>query len=250
MYIDTEDTFDARRLSEVLCTRFPERYAASAVADTGSDAPAARDDGAATVAARHAALLRALDRVTVYREGTMEAVVARLCGLDGELVRHDVRLLVVDSVAAPARRQFDHRESGAMAARSEQLARQASALKVLAETFRLPVVVTNQVTAAVGSGARRGGGDGSGVSRGGGVSGGGGGASPAYATTDVDDELLPALGTTWAHCVSNRFLLTDGWTGGRTDRGAGRGVLAVLKSPCAPNVRVRYAITAAGVVGS
>ena len=214
VYIDTEGTFDAVRLSQIACSRFPGRFA------TGSG-------GSAAAAVRHAALLQALGRVTVFRESTMADVVARLASLEDLMAVTRVRLVVLDSVAAPARREFDHRDQGAMASRSDMLARQASLLKALAEAFRVPVIVTNQVTTVVNSNR-----DGA-------------------AVTAVDEELLPALGTTWAHCVSNRFLLADGsgdkGGDGRGDRGHGCGVLVVLKSPCAPNVKLRFVIEAAGM---
>jgi RAD51-like protein 1 len=59
---------------------------------------------------------------------------------------------------------------------------QASRLKYLAETFHIPVLVTNQVTTHIGG------------SFGGGSTGGGG-------------HLTAALGTLWAHAVNTRLVL-------------------------------------------
>jgi RAD51-like protein 1 len=90
------------------------------------------------------------------------------------------------------------------------LGRQASRLKFLAESFRIPVLVTNQVTTA--------------------VSGGGG--------------LTAALGPTWAHAVNTRLIMAA-----QQDPDSGRPlrVLMVAKSPTAPLTSVAYAITTGGV---
>ena len=234
IYIDTEDTFDAARLREVLLARYPTRYSL---------------DGAVDGGARAAALSAALARVTVYRESSSSGLVARLGALEDVILTTGVRLVVVDSVAALARREWDAGEAVEIRARSELLARQASALKALAETFCLPVVVTNQITSRMrgreGGGGpapffrdqqqqqpRRPGGDGDDDVD----------AVPT-GEGDIDNELVPALGNTWAHCVSNRFFLEAGAAG----RGGGSGTLTILKSPCAPNDTLRYAISAGGV---
>ena len=88
IYIDTEDTFSAERLQGVLCARYPEQF---------SDSPHPSH-------ARHrAALAAALGRVTVYRETTSKGLTARLGGLEDVIIARNVRLLILDSVAALAR---------------------------------------------------------------------------------------------------------------------------------------------------
>lgn len=56
-----------------------------------------------------------------------------------------MKLVLLDSVAALLRTEHSGDAASAMAARGDQLGRQATALKVLAEQHRIPVVVTNQV---------------------------------------------------------------------------------------------------------
>lgn len=58
------------------------------------------------------------------------------------IIEHDVKLLVVDSVASLVRHEFN---ACAIASRQAELTKEAQTLKYLAETFKMPVVVTNQV---------------------------------------------------------------------------------------------------------
>jgi RAD51-like protein 1 len=78
-----------------------------------------------------------------------------------------------------------------MLERSEHVGRQAAALKVLAERHRIPVVVTNQVTARPTGPAAH-------AFQGGGAPEGGG---------DGDGHSAAALGTKWAHGVNVRLVL-------------------------------------------
>lgn len=92
-----------------------------------------------------------------------------------------MQLIVIDSIAALARTDYGAR---GVADRQRMLGQQASRLKALAESFRIPVLVTNQVTTAVG---REGGG------------------------------LVAALGPMWAHAVNTRLVLAaqqgERWAG-------------------------------------
>jgi len=110
------------------------------------------------------------------------------------------------------------------------LGQQAARLKYLAESFRIPVLVTNQVTTASGSASER-------------------GADFAFQQADaasssqrgrrVDSQLVAALGTKWAHCVNTRLLL-EAAEGGRW--------VTVAKSAGASHRTVPYAVTPAGVI--
>lgn len=59
----------------------------------------------------------------------------------------DIKLIVLDSIAALLRTEFGGGEAAALAARGEMLGQQAALLKAVAEANRIPVVVTNQVWA-------------------------------------------------------------------------------------------------------
>lgn len=65
--------------------------------------------------------------------------------LEAGVIEHSARLVIVDSVAALARAEFGGGGSGSIVERQEMLGSVASRLKQLAEAFRIPVVVTNQV---------------------------------------------------------------------------------------------------------
>ena len=69
------------------------------------------------------------------------------------------------------------------------------------------------------------------------------GAGSAIASLDVDEELLPALGPSWAHCVNTRLFL-QALPG---TRGSGVGHLTVMKSAVSPVLSLPYRITAAGI---
>mmetsp|Transcript_9846 Transcript_9846/g.22353 ORF Transcript_9846/g.22353 Transcript_9846/m.22353 type:complete len:157 (-) Transcript_9846:805-1275(-) len=103
-----------------------------------------------------------------------------------ELLLHQpTALVVVDSVAAPVRAHFDR---GQIAARQEKLVSHAAALKYLAETHELAVLVTNQVMGSTASARLE--------------------PGSIAAVTGRDDALLSAsLGNTWSHSVNMRLVL-------------------------------------------
>jgi len=179
VYIDTEGRFSAERLVHII----------TALGGT--------HDMAACVS-----VLKA--------EGTSSAqLLALLQGLEQTIIEHEVGLVVCDSVAANIRVEF---ASDKLRERQQALARQASQLKYLAETFSLTALVTNQVM--------------------------GGGRGVSATVVDVsriedDGELTAALGTAWAHCVNVRVALEE-CNGAR--------VLRVVKSPLSKEARVAYAI--------
>ncbi len=100
--------------------------------------------------------------------GCVQGLLTRLKGLDDVVVTHGVRLIVVDSIACLARKVRCRRCAGQalwpllsgcahslqdfgpteLQERQMLLSETAAALKYLAETFNLPVVVTNQVCAS------------------------------------------------------------------------------------------------------
>jgi RecA/RadA recombinase len=119
----------------------------------------------------------------------------------GSRQRLPVRLLVIDSIAAPIRRDFDMMMTSSSLSSSSSIAAQRAAaifqiarkLKELASNFNLAVVVINQVGA-----------------------GGGGVGSNIYSsnqhqrndTLDIrDGEFTASLGTAWQYCVSTRIIL-------------------------------------------
>jgi RecA/RadA recombinase len=132
-----------------------------------------------------------LENLTVHNPGNTAELHRTLASLEEEiLLRNDsaadgksgpsgtqhrgssfpVRLLVLDSIAAPARRDFG---SGSAPQRAAAVLQVAQMLKRLADQFQLAVLVINQVGAS----------------------------------SDDNSTSRAALGTSWHHCVSTRIQL-------------------------------------------
>jgi len=98
--------------------------------------------------------------------------------------RLPVRLIVVDSIAAPIKRDFDMMGSSSTniaAQRNTAIFQIAKKLKQLAYDYQLAVVVVNQV--------------------------GSGSSMSARLDRGNDGEFSASLGTAWQHCVSTRIVL-------------------------------------------
>eukprot|EP00878_Enallax_costatus_P014034 GHUV01014676.1.p1 GENE.GHUV01014676.1~~GHUV01014676.1.p1 ORF type:complete len:342 (+),score=88.81 GHUV01014676.1:305-1330(+) len=133
MYIDTETKFSSQRLLEMASERL------AAATDSGLiDAQQLTYEGLVEPV---------LNRVLVMRPTTVEHLQAQLQGLKLEVARRDMKLIILDSIAALLRTDHAGVESAAITARGELLGQQAAVLKSIAEAHRIPVVVTNQVTA-------------------------------------------------------------------------------------------------------
>jgi len=148
-----------------------------------------------------------LDNLTVHQPGTSEELLDTLDELEYEILirnqrnvrgKYPVRLLVVDSIAAPIRRDFG---MGSAPQRAAIIFRLAQKLKRLADQLHLAVVVINQV----GSGGEDTGGGSNGLP--------GSASSAAVLEYPQNVPVRAALGTSWHHCVSTRLLLeTSTWT--------------------------------------
>ena len=128
VYIDTESAFSAERLVEMAQTRKPEHFATEE------------------------SLLRLTENIHVYAESTCASLLKRLECLEEALILHNVKLVVLDSVASLVRKEFDSQLGRNMIDRTNLLTRQAAILKYIAEEFAIPVVVTNQITTKFGGG--------------------------------------------------------------------------------------------------
>lgn len=209
VYFDTENKFSAARLTEIASARFPQVFLPT--------------DAAPRNAERLALLM---DSVIIFHEPNSQSLLERLQQLDDLVMSRSVSLIVVDSVASLVRKEFGR---DTLVARQEVLSRIASALKYLAETFTIPVVVTNQVL-----GSMRDEGAGTAPS----VSGGLG----TCEVVDADELVIPALGNTWSHCVNTRILLQ------KLPGDCVRQEVKIVKSPLAPITSCPYSISAAGIV--
>lgn len=212
IYIDTEAAFSASRLVEMASNRFPDIFKSKEL------------------------LIQLSKRVHVYWESTCSSLWERLQSLEEDVISKGVGLIVLDSVASLVRKEFDSRVSRNMNERTALLSKEAAILKYLAETFHIPVVVTNQITTRfVGEGP-----------------GGGNSLNRTEAFQDVDggvdaepeeddgSRVTAALGNTWSHAVNTRLIVQylD-----ETFR-----QILISKSPIAPFASFVYTIQAKGIV--
>jgi len=128
-----------------------------------------------------------LYRVTVLAADEWEGYeqcLSRIRALFQDDTRLATGLLVVDSIAAPARAHF---ERARLSERQRLLSSHAALFKSLAEEEGLVVLVTNQVQGSSGSDD--------------------GGLRELSRVGEPEDEMSACLGTSWAHCVNVRLVL-------------------------------------------
>lgn len=190
LYIDTELSLRAQRLAEIIRVRFGESR-----------------------------VIPTLDKIQVQTAATPRALRELLDGIEETIIKHGIKLVIVDSIAAVVRR--DTSLSGPE--RQEFLVGLASVLKRLAESYVLAVVVTNHITMGDQQQARH----------------------AFEQRPDAHDapeqlQMTPALGRLWAHSANTRLVLENDGANGRRIR--------VAKSPMSPVIAVPYAIDAEGIV--
>ncbi|CAN6482803.1 unnamed protein product [Victoria cruziana] len=124
-----------------------------------------------------------LDNIFLHSVHTADDLLSLLHRLDPILPR--LRLLVVDSIAALFRSEFET-SSADLVRRSNLFFRIAGKLKAHASRFGFAVVVTNQVGDVIGTET-------------------GGGGRPLVTS---GRRVCPALGLSWANCVNTRLFLS------------------------------------------
>ncbi|KAF3786449.1 DNA repair XRCC3-like protein [Nymphaea thermarum] len=126
-----------------------------------------------------------LDNIFLHSVQTADDLLSLLLRLDPILPR--LRLLVIDSIAALFRSEFET-SSTDLVRRSNLFFRIAGKLKAQASRFGFAVVVANQVGDVIGE-----------------ETGGGGGCRPLVTS---GRRVCPALGLSWANCVNTRLFLS------------------------------------------
>lgn len=133
-----------------------------------------------------------LENVTVHKPFTTRELIDSLDQLDEEIKQRNsegsqrlpVRLLIVDSIAAPLRRDYSSPKTTMQ--RASTIFEIACKLKKLADNFHLAVVAINQVGRGVVGPEN----------------------NQRNYTLDINDgEYTGSLGTVWQHCVSTRVVL-------------------------------------------
>ncbi|KAM6954559.1 DNA repair protein RAD51 homolog 2 [Aplochiton taeniatus] len=191
IYIDTESAFSAERLVEIAQSRFPDYFASEQK------------------------VREMAGRVHLFRELTCQDVLNRLKLLEENIILSKAGLVILDSVASVVRKEFDTSLPGNLTHRSNLLGKEAATLKYLAQEFRIPVLLTNQITTHVGD-------------RGSIPSGQG---DSVYVTA--------ALGNTWSHSVNTRLIVQ--YVDARQRQ------IVIAKSPVAPFAALNYTVEKEGL---
>ncbi|CAH1418301.1 unnamed protein product [Lactuca virosa] len=194
IYIDVESKFSSRRLIEIGLNSFPEIFHLEGMAKEMAG------------------------RITVLRPGSLTEFTESLQKIKVSLLQHQVKLLVVDSMAALVSGEYEQGPP-----RQHPLGWHISFIKSLAEFSRIPVVMTNQVRSRSATeisnysfqGERR---DDCG---------------------NFDSHLVAALGIHWAHAVTIRLVL---------ESRSGKRFIKVAKSPMSPPLSFPFKITSSGIL--
>ncbi|XP_031437693.1 DNA repair protein RAD51 homolog 2 [Clupea harengus] len=205
IYIDTESAFSAERLLEIARSRFPDYF---------------------SVPER---LLQTAGRVHLFKELTCQEVLTRLAQLEEDIISCHAGLVILDSVASVVRKEFDTSLSGNLTHRSNLLGREAATLKYLAQEFRIPVVVTNQITTHFSERASS-----SSLSRRWNVP-----EAPGAEGERDSGYVTAALGNTWSHNVNTRLIVQY------VD--AHLRQIVIAKSPVAPFAVLNYTVQKEGI---
>ncbi|XP_031485091.1 DNA repair protein RAD51 homolog 2 isoform X2 [Nymphaea colorata] len=198
IYVDTESKFSSRRLIEIGESCYPQIFHVKGMAK------------------------ELAGRIVVLQPATLSEFAERLQQIKLSLLQNQVRLVIVDSIAALV--SSDH-ERHVKAPRRDALGWHVSFLKSLAELSRVPIVVTNQVRALSTNHAL------------------------SYSFQDRKSELarnrdiseshlIPALGMHWAHAVNVRLVL---------EAHSGQRFIKLAKSPISPPLSFPFIITSAGI---
>ena len=205
IFIDTENKLSLDRLNEIAVNRNRNRRGKSS-SKTSYSSSSISSSRSRTNPVDIAQLV--LENVTVRSFFSTKELLETLDELRLEITQRNtdagsqkrlpVRLLVIDSIAAPIRRDFDmtiksssDSHSSSAAQRTAALLHIASKLKALASDFNLAVIVVNQVGVGSGSSSNQLGGD-----------------YHRNDTLDIrDGEFTASLGTAWQYCVSTRIIL-------------------------------------------
>ncbi|KAK9763823.1 DNA repair protein RAD51 [Basidiobolus ranarum] len=225
IYLDTEGAFSADRLVEIATTKFPHYFNSAE------------------------SINKLTNSVQISHVKTSQELMAKLESLEYMVISHNVKLVILDSVASLVRKEFTGGRSNNkgdtppqtskptfVSERNEMLMREASILKYIAESFRIPVLVTNQVTTKISE-----------------VNVLGVGASSRMANLDEphaeNSFVTAALGNTWAHSVTTRLIVEYIESTEPQLEKANLRKISVAKSPIAPHGEFLYTVEKSGIVG-
>ncbi|XP_050883784.1 DNA repair protein RAD51 homolog 2 isoform X3 [Lathyrus oleraceus] len=204
IYIDVESKFSSKRLIEIGTKSFPEIFHKKGMAQEMAG------------------------RILILRPTSLSEFAESLHRIKVSLLQQQVKLLIIDSMAALVLGEHD-----CGASKQQALGWHVSFIKSLAEFSRIPIVLTNQVRSQMGD------------------------ESLMYSfqaqsrstKEDVpvtfDSHLVAALGINWAHAVTIRLVLES-----KSDAQflAGQRFIKLAKSPISPPLAFPFNITSSGIV--
>ncbi|XP_061352043.1 DNA repair protein RAD51 homolog 2 [Gastrolobium bilobum] len=198
IYIDVESKFSSRRLIEIGIKSFPEIFHRKGMAQEMAG------------------------RILVLHPTSLSEFAESLYQIKVSLLQQQVKLLIIDSMAALVLGEYD-----CGASRQQALGWHVSFIKSLAEFSRIPIVLTNQVRSQIGD------------------------ESLMYSfqaqgrcikednPATYDSRLVAALGINWAHAVTIRLVL---------ESKSGQRFIKLAKSPVSPPLAFPFNITSSGMV--
>jgi DNA-repair protein XRCC3 len=131
------------------------------------------------------------DRIYIERINSIENLCDSLCNrLPIMMEQRKVRLIVIDSIAALIRPEFDGQEN---VDKAQFLFALGGRLQQLSNTFTCPILVINQVSDVFHDGR----------------------SLPLQSWSTSGRKVIPALGLSWSNCVNTRIVLAR--TGGTRD---------------------------------
>ncbi|KAJ3676382.1 hypothetical protein LUZ60_003794 [Juncus effusus] len=197
VYIDTESKFSSRRMIEIGESSFPQIFRLEGLAQ------------------------KMAGRIIVIRPTSLSEFTECLEQMQLTLLKNEVKLLIVDSMAALISWE---NEKGTSGSRQSPLRGSLSFLKSIAEFSRIPVVVTNQVRSQGNDesfhytfqGTKK----------------------ENLSNEKKESHLTAALGFQWAHAVTIRLIF---------EAHSGHRFIKVAKSPISPAVTFPFVIESSGI---
>lgn len=199
IYFDTEQSSSASRLKEIAQSIFPD------------------------FCSKEENVIKFMNRVFIIHVTSSNDLLSHLKELEEKIILNNVKLIIVDSIASIVRKEFD---SSTLHKRQHLLNDEASLLKYYAESFHIPVVVTNQVNSL-----------------------------PSQKIEENDHSLFKiryataALGTVWSHCVNTRLVLEYYHPNEVIEEAKDRKLfrMIIAKSPVSPVISFPYYIDSNGL---
>ncbi|KAK4441136.1 DNA repair protein [Sesamum alatum] len=196
IYVDVESKFSSKRMLEMGLSSFPEIFHMEGLAQEMAG------------------------RILVLRPASLSEFTESLQQIKVSLLQHNVKLLIIDSMAALASGEY-----GLGPPKHHPLGWHISFIKSLAECYRIPVVVTNQVRSQSRDEASR-------------YLFQEQSRAETIDPSNFDSHLVAALGIHWAHAVTIRLVL---------ESRSGQRVIKIAKSSISPSMGFYFNITTSGI---